>query len=64
MSADTTRVYTPEGKFAHLTTQGTVTLCGLWYPEGLWGTGSQEEYEKAAALPVCKPCRRKNGGQA
>ncbi len=59
--SDTTRVYTPKGKVAHLTTQGTVTLCGLWYPEGLWGTGSQEEYEKAHALDPCTPCGRKNG---
>jgi len=59
--SDTTRVYTPHGKVSHLTTQGTVTLCGLWYPEGLWGTGSQEEYEKADSLWTCKPCARKNG---
>ena len=63
MSVDTSRVYTPRGKAAHLTTQGTVTLCGLWYPEGFWGTGSQEEYEKADSLPTCKPCSRKNGGE-
>ena len=60
--SDTRRVYTPKGKVAHLTQQGTITLCRLWYPEGLWGTGSQEEYEKAAALPTCKTCYVKDGG--
>lgn len=59
--SDTQRHYTPKGKVAHLSTQGTVTLCGLWYPEGLWGTGSQDEYEKAETLHPCKPCARKNG---
>lgn len=61
--SDTKRVYTPKGKVAHLTSQGTVTLCRLWYPEGFWGTGSQEEYEKAETLPICKPCLKKNGGK-
>jgi hypothetical protein len=63
MSADTSRVYIPSGRVAHLTPQGTVTLCGLWYPEGFWGTGSQEEYERAESLTLCKHCLRKNGGQ-
>jgi hypothetical protein len=55
------RVYIPTGKVAHFTDQGTVTYCRLWVPEGLWGTGSQEEYERAASLPICKKCQRKGG---
>jgi hypothetical protein len=59
-----TRVYTSaRGKVAHLTSQGTVSLCGLWYPEGFLGTGYQEEYERAADLPVCHRCKARNGGQ-
>ena len=59
----TQRVYLPGRKVAHLTDQGTVSYCRIWSPAGFWGTGSQEEYETAAALPLCKSCRKKNGGQ-
>ena len=62
MSDDTSRVYTPKGKVAHLTEQGTITLCRLWYPDGFLGTGSQEEYETAATMPTCKTCYIKDGG--
>jgi hypothetical protein len=39
----------------------SVALCGLWaWHEHLWrGTGSQDEYERAASLPTCKNCARR-----
>jgi hypothetical protein len=61
--SDPTRIYTERGKRAHLTDQGTVSLCGIWYPELFQGTGTQAEYERAADLPLCKRCKRKNGNQ-
>jgi hypothetical protein len=54
------RVYTPRATKAHITDQGTITLCGLWYPEGFLGTGAQAEYEQAIDLPMCKRCLKKN----
>lgn len=68
MSDYTTRVYTPRGTVAHLVenTYGNgayrLALCGLWQPAGFYGTGAQHEYERAAALPVCSKCLKKNGG--
>lgn len=59
-----TRAYAPRGKMAHLlpgTPQSgkyASTLC-LRYPRpgASWlGTGSQDEYDKAAALPLCGKC--------
>lgn len=62
-----TRVYTFTGKVAHLLPVGrganshTRALCGFspaWHYE--WhGTGSQVEYEKAAALPTCVYCAKR-----
>jgi hypothetical protein len=57
-----TRVYTFTGKVAHLVAVGgspslhrPPALCGR--EAGTWlGTGSQAEYEKAAALPTCRFC--------
>jgi hypothetical protein len=65
-----TRVYTPYGKMAHLLPLGDRATAG--YPVALcrrspalfdsWlGTGSQGEYEKAAALPLCKRCKTAAG---
>lgn len=36
-------------------------LCGMWAwsASDWWGTGSQEEAERAASMPVCKTCTRK-----
>lgn len=58
-----TRAYARHGTMAHLlepgdqASAGSVALCGSHAP---WlGTGSQDEYEKAAALPLCGRCARK-----
>lgn len=61
------RVYTgTRGKVAHLipaSSPGYVSraFCGLWaWSRSNWrGTGSQSEYDLAAALPLCKSCERK-----
>lgn len=55
------RVYLPKRKVAHLTDQGTISYCRIWSPGGFWGTGSQEEYERAESLPLCKTCAKKDG---
>ena len=58
-----TRVYLPGRKVAHLVDSwpvNAVSLCRVWAE--FWGTGSQEEYEKAASLPLCKRCLARNGG--
>ena len=52
------RVYTGEGKKAHLATAPVTTvLCG-WKPsKGGWrGTGSDAERQVAAVLPACNMC--------
>lgn len=45
-------------------TSDTVTLCRIWASSGFWGTGSQEEYEKAEGLRLCKACTKQQGGAA
>ena len=59
------RVYTPRGRMAHLLRPGDQPSAGrapalcLRYPRpgASWlGTGSQDEYDKAAALPLCGKC--------
>lgn len=66
MTGDTyTRVYTPQGRVAHLMRPygaggECTTLCPVvpvvaWPGEWL-GTGDQEEYERAEALPLCAVC--------
>jgi hypothetical protein len=59
-----TRVYVGRGKKAHLRPNDSgryfVARCGVapaWYdPNGWYGTGSQEEIDKAKAMPLCKRC--------
>lgn len=34
------------------------TLCGRYDARGFLGTGSQDEYDKAARLPMCLDCER------
>jgi protein-tyrosine phosphatase len=58
-----TRVYTPAGRRAHLLPVTSVlprgsVLCRVDPPwdHGWLGTGSQEEHDRAAALPVCTSC--------
>ena len=64
------RVYAPRGKMAHLLPPGDQPTAGrppalcLLYPRlgTAWlGTGSQKEYEKAAALPLCGRCEAAAG---
>jgi hypothetical protein len=57
-ASDCTRVYTRYGRFAHLrsTTHGVLHLGMPQDPDGWLGTGSQDEYDAAAVLPLCKVC--------
>jgi hypothetical protein len=62
-----TRVYTRTGTRAHLLSPATspnspaAALCGTlpeWFE--MWrGTGSQDETERAASLPLCKYCQKR-----
>jgi len=72
MSDERTRVYTPYGRMAHLLPLGALVSFGS--PVALcrrspalfdsWrGTGSQAEYDKAAALPLCQRCKKAAGGE-
>lgn len=65
---DCAKVYTPSGRVAHLRppdysiTGAKPVLCPQSLPWGGWlGTGSQAEYDRAAALPACKACIRVAG---
>lgn len=50
--------YLPNGKVAHLVLAG-LSVCGRDGVWGVWyGTGTQDEYDKAAALPHCKRCEK------
>jgi hypothetical protein len=61
-------VYLPRSKVAHQLpplaspNDRTSALCGLWTGFGLaaawWGTGSQAEHDRVAALPLCWHCTR------
>lgn len=61
---DGTRVYTPAGTKAHVlpwyaspNNSAEKALCGRSAWPAYWhGTGSQDEYEKAADLPLCTAC--------
>lgn len=59
---DIPRGYTYHGAVAHLLPHGRRTaLCGrspVWHSDW-YGTGSQAEYEKAAALPLCAYCAKR-----
>lgn len=57
------RRYSPNGRTAHLIDEADVgkpmqqTLCGRIESDAWWyGTGSQDEYDRAASLPTCKRC--------
>jgi hypothetical protein len=59
---DGPRVYAPGRPVAHLldgsATEYALTLCGAERDgRGWWGTGSQDEIDKAAALPLCTGCQ-------
>lgn len=60
-------VYYPKGRFAHLmpmravnTRLGEGPICDrvAWWHEPL-GTGSQDEWERARALPLCTKCKER-----
>jgi hypothetical protein len=57
--------YTRFGKVAHLVSRNIyqesiwMSPCGFSGSDYNWlGTGSQEEYETAEKLPLCKTCER------
>lgn len=62
---DTTRVYIPGGKRAHLLqplsspNSNDAALCGFEPFEFWYGTGTQEEMDKASTKPLCKRCERR-----
>lgn len=55
-----TRVYFPYGKLAHFREAGLgCPVVRFRYGDlvdGTFGTGSQEEYDTAGALPLCRHC--------
>lgn len=59
LADECTRIYVPTGKVAHLRTPWASHGQPLCPADPAWawrGTGSQEEYEHAATLPLCKRC--------
>lgn len=59
------RRYTPGGKVAHLIPDTDWqhdfphALCGWWGRQVYWrGSGTQDEYDTAAALPTCRSCAK------
>lgn len=59
--ADYRRVYLPSGRRAHLSPpfsarSGLCAIAPEW-PADWLGTGSQDEYDRAAALPLCRRCQ-------
>lgn len=54
--------YVPRGRVAHAIPFGesySKSLCGLYpWTTGWMGTGNQDEYDRAASLPVCQRCNR------
>jgi transposase len=59
--SDWDRMYT--ARTAHLVRRthygSRVSACGRFpWPNEWLGTGSQDEYERAAALPLCKLCEK------
>jgi hypothetical protein len=50
--------YNPKGKVTHIVYGFGVSYCGRDEGEW-WGRGSQEEYEVAHTLPLCKACANK-----
>lgn len=59
------RRYTPGGKVAHLIPETDwqhdfpTALCGWWGQQTYWrGSGTQAEYDQAAALPTCRSCAK------
>jgi hypothetical protein len=56
------RYSTPKATVAHAAAvyrPDATARCGYRpHLAGWYGTGSQEEYEKAASLPLCKLCAR------
>lgn len=55
---DDALLYTEAGTVAHLVRTrvlGKEAFCGLVVLDW-WGTGSQSEYDKARALPLCRRC--------
>jgi len=58
--SDYARVYLPHGTVAHLMAPfgSRYVLCPAGSRAGEWlGTGSQAEYDRAAALPLCFRCQ-------
>lgn len=58
------RMYLRRGRRAHLISPSfygqRVAVCGRYpWPEEFRGTGTQDEYDRAAALPLCSLCERK-----
>jgi hypothetical protein len=59
--SDYTRLYWQHGHVAHLmpgySASVSSTMCGEGPDSWMLGTGSQDEYDKAARLPTCKRCK-------
>ncbi len=57
------RRYLPGGRVAHAVNPNHgQAVCGTTADRDDWrGTGTQDEYERVAALPRCRACLRKMG---
>jgi hypothetical protein len=60
--------YLPNGKVSHALDVSRPDVvaaeCGVWTFGWWYGTGTQDEYEKAETLPACKRCTAKVGRAA
>jgi len=62
LPVEVVRVYTAQGRKAHLMAGGRVLCPTDPGPAGWKGTGSDEEREYAAVLPLCSYCREAASG--
>jgi hypothetical protein len=63
-TAGLTLIYQPgEARHSHWTAPWSEghnhTICGRYREGGFLGTGSQDEYDKAARLPLCGDCAKR-----
>jgi hypothetical protein len=65
VSGKYTRMYVKRGRVSHAvdTLFGNGgAVCGVYPWMGWYGTGSQDEYDKAASMPRCQRCPEREGG--
>lgn len=58
-----TRMYLKRGRVSHAVNHDAghvMSECGLYAWPHWYGTGSQDEYDKAASMPRCQRCPERN----